>query len=92
MKKSPLTPALIGVLLVFALAALLLTYLNIQESRKGRALQAMAANINNTRLVMDALAKETIEYGKTHPAMDPILVSVGLKAEQPGASTKPATR
>jgi hypothetical protein len=83
MKKSPLTPALIGVLLVFAIAALLLTYLNIQTSRKVRAMQAMALNINNTRLIMDSLAKEAIEYSKTHPAIDPILISVGLKQGQP---------
>jgi hypothetical protein len=83
MKKSPLTPALIGVLLVFAIAALLLTYLNIQTSRKLRGLQITAANINNTRLVMDSLAKDAIEYSKTHPAIDPILTSVGLKEGQP---------
>ena len=82
MKKSPLTPALIGVLLVFAIAALALTYLNIQTSRKARTLQAVAATINNTRLIMDSLAKETIEYSKTHPAIDPILVEVGLKQGQ----------
>ena len=83
MKKSPLTPALIGVLLVFAIAALLLSYLNIKTARKVRTLQAIAANINNTRLIMDALAKDAIEYSKTHPAIDPVLVSVGLKQGQP---------
>lgn len=82
MKKSPLTPALIGVLLVFTITVLALTYLNIQTSRKGRALQTTAAIINNTRMVMDALAKDTIEYSKTHPAIDPILAEVGLKQAQ----------
>jgi len=82
MKKSPLTPALIGVLLVFAIAALLLTYLNIQTSRKARALQALAANINNTRMIMDSLAKDAIEYGKKHPDMVPILTAVGLNQAQ----------
>jgi hypothetical protein len=82
MKKSPLTPALIGVLLVFAIVALVLTYLNIQTSRKVRAMRVMADNINATRMVMDSLAKETIEYSKTHPAIDPILISVGLKQGQ----------
>ena len=82
MKKSPLTPALIGVLLVFAIAALVLTYVNIQSARKGRALQGMAANINNTRLIMDALAKEALAYSATNRAIDPILISVGLKQGQ----------
>jgi len=82
MKKSPLTPALIGVLLVFAIAVLILTYLNIQAMRKGRALQAVAANINATRLVMDSLAKDAIAYSQTNRAIDPILISVGLKQAQ----------
>jgi hypothetical protein len=82
MKKSPLIPALIGILLVCALATLWLAYVNIQMSRKGRALQGWMNHINTTRLTLDALAKETIAYSQTNRAMDPILISVGLKPGQ----------
>lgn len=79
MKKSPMIPALIGVLLVCAVAALSLTYVNIQLSRKRTSLQATFERINLARQTMDALAKETIAYSQTNRAMDPILISVGLK-------------
>ena len=92
MKKSPLTPALIGVLLVFAIAALVLTWFNIQATRKGRQLQAVAAQINGTRMVMDALAKEAIAYSQTNRAIDPILISLNLKPGQPAPAAKPTTR
>jgi hypothetical protein len=90
MNKNPVIPALIGVLLVSAVAALLLAYFNIQYSRKGRSLQFQAAGINNTRLVMDALAKDALAYSQTNRAIDPILVSLGIK--QGAAAPKPATR
>lgn len=90
MNKSPLNSVLIGVLLLSAVSVLALTYLNIQATRKARAMQAVTANINNTRLIMDALAKEAVAYGQTNRAIDPILISVGLK--EGAAAGKPATR
>lgn len=80
MKKSALTPALIGIMLVFALGTLGLTYLNVQMIRKARSLQDVANRINNVRATLDALARESIAYSQTNPAIDPILISVGLKS------------
>ncbi len=91
MKKNPLIPALIGVLAVLTLFGAWAIWNSYICSKKSRALQAQAANINNTRVVMDALAKETLEYSKKNPAIDPILISVRLK-EGPGAAAKPASR
>lgn len=91
MKKNPLIPALIGVLAVLTLFGAWATWQTYIFSKKSRALQAQAANINNTRLVMDALAKETIEYSKKNPAIDPILISIGLKPNPAGAAAKPAS-
>ena len=44
--------------------------------------------------MINALANDTLEYSKTHPAIDPILESVGLKPGKsaPTATTKPATK
>lgn len=93
MNKNPVIPALITVLLVSALATLALTYFNIQYSRKGRSLQFQAAGINNTRLVMDALAKDALIYSQTNRAIDPILISLGIKQGPASSATaKPATR
>ncbi len=79
MKKSALTPALLVVLLVFALGTLGLTYMNVQMIRKARSLQDVANRINNVRATLDALARDAIAYSQTNRAIDPILISVGLK-------------
>ncbi|HPY30981.1 MAG TPA: hypothetical protein PLT00_11910 [Verrucomicrobiota bacterium] len=92
MNKNLAIPILITVLLVSALSALALTYFNIQYSRKGRSLQFQAAAMNNTRMVLDSLAKDTLIYSQTNRAIDPILISLGLKSSNAPAATRPATR
>jgi uncharacterized protein HemX len=88
MKKSALTPVLLVVLLVFALGTLGLTYMNVQMIRKARSLQDVANRINNVRVTLDALARDAIAYSQTNRAIDPILISVGLK---PGPANSPGT-
>jgi len=94
MKNSSLTPALLGVLLVFTLGTLGLTFLNVQLIRKARSLQDVANQINTVRATLDSLARETIAYSQTNPAIDPILISVGLKnpAANTGTGNRPAGR
>jgi len=94
MKNSSLTPALLGVLLVFTLGTLGLTFLNVQLIRKARSLQDVANQINTVRATLDSLARETIAYSQTNPAIDPILISVGLKnpAASTGTGNRPAGR
>ena len=87
MKNSPLTTILLGVLTLSALASVVLCWLYISNTRALRTLQAQAAQINNNRAVINALAADTVEYSKTHQAIEPLLESVGLK---PGKSA-PAT-
>ena len=93
MKNNSLTTILLGVLTISALASVVLCWLYISNTRQLRTLQAQAASINNNRALINALAIDTVEYSKTHPAIDPILESAGLK---PGKSaptpTKPATK
>ena len=95
MKNTPLTTILLGVLAVSALASVVLCWLYISNTRELRGLQTQASLINNNRALINALAADTLEYSKTHPAIDPILESVGLKPGKgaPAAlSTKPATK
>ncbi|MEY2428988.1 MAG: hypothetical protein QOJ40_1873 [Verrucomicrobiota bacterium] len=94
MKNSPLTTILMGVLTLSALLSVGLCWSFIAKARELRSLQAEAAKINNSRAMVQALANETLEYSKTHPAIDPILESVGLKPAKAGAApaTKPATK
>ena len=92
MKNSPLTTILLGVLTLSALASVLLCWLYISNTRELRSLQTQAAMINNNRALINALAADSVEYSKTHPGIEPILESVGLKPGKaaPTATAKPA--
>ena len=73
MKNSPLTTILVGALALSALASLVLCWFYIGNTREMRSLQAMANQVNYYRQVSSALANDAVEYGKTHPAINPIL-------------------
>ena len=94
MKNNPLTTILLGVLTLSALTSVVLCWLYISNTRELRTLQTQATLINNNRALINALAVDTVEYSKTHPAIDPILESAGLKPGKsaPAATTKPATK
>jgi hypothetical protein len=94
MKNTPLTTILLGVLTLSALASVVLCWLYISNTRELRSLQAQAVQINNNRALIDALARDTVEYSKTHPAIDPLLESIGLKPGKfgPTATNKPAIK
>ena len=94
MKNNPLTTILLGVLTLSALASVVLCWLYISNTRELRTLQTQATLINNNRTLINALASDTVEYSKTHPTIDPILESAGLKPGKsaPAATTKPATK
>ncbi len=72
----------------------MLCWLYISNTRELRTLQTQATLINNNRALINALANDTVEYSKTHPAIDPILESAGFKPGKsaPAATTKPATK
>lgn len=94
MKNNPLITILLGVLTLSVLGSVVLCWLYISNTRELRTLQGQAAMINNNRGVINALAADTVEYSKKHPAIDPILESVGLKPGNTNATTpnKPATK
>jgi hypothetical protein len=94
MKNNPLTTVLLGALTVSALLSVGLCWRYSVNTRELHTLQFNAARINNEGMAINALVNDTLEYSKTHPAIDPLLESVGLK---PGKSsqattTKPATK
>jgi hypothetical protein len=92
MKKSSLIPAMTGVLLVLTVFLAVATYASIHFSRKSRRMQSQVAIMNNTRLFLDALAREAVAYSQTNHAIDPILISVKLKPGQAAPAAKPPTR
>lgn len=84
MKNSPLTTLLLGLLLISALASLFLVWRYGHAVQERRMLQAQIAAIQNNNAKVNALAGELVEYSKTHPAIDPVLESVGIKQAKPG--------
>jgi hypothetical protein len=94
MKNTPLTTILLGVLTISVVLSVVFCWLYISNTRELRSLQTQASFINNNRTIINALANDTLEYSKTHPAIEPVLVSLGFKPGKasPGATNKPATK
>ena len=94
MKNNQLTTILLGLLTLSALASVVLCWLYISNTRQLRGIQAQVAAINNRNVAVQSLANEAMEYSKRNPAIDPLLVSVGLKpgkaapADVPKSATK----
>jgi hypothetical protein len=94
MKNNSLTTVLLGVLTLSAVASVVWCWLYISSTRQLRVLRAQANAITYNNARINALVNDTMEYSKTHPAIDPILEAVGLKPGKsaPAATTKPATK
>ena len=70
-------------------------YLRTHELRKLQGLQAQATEVAAKKQVLTALVNEVLEYSKTNPSIDPILVSIGAKPGKPtapAANPKPASK
>jgi hypothetical protein len=94
MKNTPLTTILLGVLTLSALLSIVFCWKYIVDTRELRGLQAQAAQINNNRALINALANDVMEYSKTHQAIEPILESFNMKPGKsaPATTNKPATK
>jgi len=92
MKNDPLTTVLLGLLTIFALTSVAFCWLYVSNTRELRTLQFQVATVQNNRNIVNSLANDSVEYSKTHPNIDPILESVGLKAGKtaPTSALKPA--
>jgi hypothetical protein len=79
MKKNPIGALLVAGLFLCSLlsAVLAVSYLvTVQESERHRS---DLLRINNTMNLVKAFANETLLYGQTNSAIDPILMQYGLK-------------
>jgi len=79
MNKSPLTTILTGVLTLSALASLWFCYSGIKHSQEFRVLQSQLNMMTSISARIAAVGTESLEYSKTHPAINPILENAGLK-------------
>ena len=92
MKKNSLIPALTGALLVLTVFLAVAAYATIQFSRKARRIQSEVAVMNFTKINVQALIQETAAYAQTNHAVEPILLSIGLKPSPPASGSKTPTR
>ena len=60
------------------------------KTRDLRNLQGTATFYQQRELVLKQLVAELLEYSKTNPAIDPLLVSIGAKQGKTPAPTTPA--
>ena len=90
MNKSPSMKVLLAIVTVLTLWSLILCFTYISRVRQYRALQMEAARLNNKQQGITMLVNEAVEYGKTHPAIEPILDSIRARATAPATSAPPA--
>lgn len=72
-------------------------YFASRELRKNQGLIEKAArlqNAQNDNVKLNGLLSDTLEYSKTHPAIDPVLEKLGVKPGKPGTAipTKPIAK
>ncbi len=67
-------------------------YFKSKEVRTSQTLISEFSRLQNTQGIVNGLVNESLEYSKSHPAIDPILESIGAKPSKtaPAATTKPA--
>jgi hypothetical protein len=92
MNKSPLPTILLAVLAVSALASVVLCWQYISNTRQLRQLNTSAAQINNNRAIINALATDALEYSKRNPSIDPLLESIGAKPAKAGTAPAAAPK
>lgn len=95
MSKSPLPNILLGIVTVLALLSLGLCAMFQSRAQTLRELQFEATRLAQKQQVLSMLVNDAVEYGKTHPAIEPILQSVGIgkgAVTNPAAAVTPAPR
>src|SRR5512133_1813753 len=90
--KSPLAKVLLGVATILTIWSLVSCYLFIRNVREFRALQFEASRLSSKQQLLTLLVNEAAEYGKTHPAIEPLLQTLRApKAAPAGAPTQPTS-
>ena len=88
MKSNLFCTCTLGVFLVCALYTVWLSVRVFFSGQQLQQLQYQYARVEQTQEALRGLASEAVEYGKKHPAIDPILVQFELKPK-PGATNAP---
>ncbi len=70
---------LIGVLAISTIAATLLAFIYVRSTSQLRTVQAQVPQVEAYRGMAQQLAGDVYEYSKTHPAVNPILQSIGMQ-------------
>ena len=98
MKNNGTTTILNWALMLGTVALLISGIKYYNKSKTVRTYTGLIAELNrlqNAQGVFTGLMNETIEYSKTHPAINPILEQIGAKpasAAPAPATPKPATK
>lgn len=88
MSKSPLPNILLALVTILALWSVGLFFMFRSRAQSLRELQIEATRLAGKQQVLSLLVNDAVEYSKTHPAMEPILQSVGVA--KPGATASPS--
>jgi hypothetical protein len=89
MKNNLIIGALVGMLSLSAVIALVLSFRVITASRELGVHQTKILMMNSDQNTAENLYNELVEYGKTHPSIQPILAQFGPKTNPAAA---PANR
>jgi hypothetical protein len=89
MNTSPLTKVLLAVATLLALWSLVLCYMYIGRARQMRALQTDVNRLTAKQQVLTMMANDAVEYGKTHPAIEPLLQSLRTPKLAPTTNQAP---
>jgi hypothetical protein len=86
MQKDPVISALLGALLLGAIATFLLGARYQNLSKQALNLHAQVANMQAQGVAAQSLANDALVYSRTHPNIIPVLQRVGLNI--PSANPK----
>jgi hypothetical protein len=90
MKSNLFCTCTLGLFLVCALYTVWLSAIVFFSAKQFQTLQVQYSGIQQTQEGLHYLAAEAVEYGKKHPAIEPILQQFELKPKS-GATNAPAT-
>jgi len=87
MKNSPLTTILLAVLAISAVWSVVAFTLCVRYTHKLQALEGQVTAINYRQTAFQMLVNDTREYSKAHPAIKPILKSIGVEEASAAGGT-----
>jgi hypothetical protein len=82
MKRDTVSILLVTIFIATTATASWMCYWFLKASRDLRNVQAVMAYNDQRRAAIQSLAIDLGEYSKTHPAINPMLEQIGLRARQ----------